>query len=359
MTNPDRFSSAATLQEGDVPAVVASVRRNGADSSSAAILVGNRAGIAEWANGAWTRITGLSVPETIGKPISHFLGLAGIELEVVDFVGRHFLEGRSCLIEFPFETPDRHVVRICLEVQPIRDPGGEPATFLAIANVIDDPCPSGATPASEGSDDVTACCRRASPIPVSSSPRQATRALPGTMGDRVDLSAIARRALSGYLPRIAPRTTIDAYLEDGLPPVEARADLLQRLVSRLIGNACHAIGSDWGTLTLVAGRTTGGRSHVSRVHPVTARLPEPVARPSIYLEVHDSAASPSHGVVATARPGGLDARPRTSLLVEAERLALRLGATLHFQSTPGCGNQVLVLFPLGFRSASAEGGTIL
>ena len=108
-----------------ISAAIARVRAQGAESSTDAVLVGNRAGIVEWTNAAWSQTTGFPQHETIQKPISHFLDVSGIELELVDFVGRHFIEGRRCTIEFPFETFDDREIQVHLEVESIRNEAGE------------------------------------------------------------------------------------------------------------------------------------------------------------------------------------------------------------------------------------------
>ncbi len=115
---------------------IARVRTEGAESSGNAVIIGDRAGIVEWANAAWSQITGIPLSETVHKPIGHFLEVANIEFELVDFVGQHFLEGRSCVIEFPFETNDGQEIQIHLEVQPIRKAPGELDGFMAVARVF-------------------------------------------------------------------------------------------------------------------------------------------------------------------------------------------------------------------------------
>lgn len=115
---------------------IAQARADGAESSDHAMIIGDRTGIVAWANAAWSRITGIPLAETIHKPITHFLEVAEIELELVDFVGQHFLEGRSCLVEFPFETFDHRKIQVHLEVQPIRKAPGELDGFMAVARVF-------------------------------------------------------------------------------------------------------------------------------------------------------------------------------------------------------------------------------
>ena len=115
---------------------IARARAEGAEASGHAVVIGDRAGIVAWANPAWSKITGIALSETVHKPITHFLEVAEIEFELVDFVGQHFLEGRSCMVEFPFETFDQGEIQVQLEVQPIRKAPGELDGFLAVARVL-------------------------------------------------------------------------------------------------------------------------------------------------------------------------------------------------------------------------------
>ena len=112
---------------------IAQARTEGAESSEHAMIIGDRTGLVEWANAAWSQITGIPPGETLQKPISHFLDVAEIDLELVDFVGQHFLEGRTCMIAFPFETFDQRQIQVHLEVRPIRKAAGELDGFLAVA----------------------------------------------------------------------------------------------------------------------------------------------------------------------------------------------------------------------------------
>jgi len=123
--------------EHPLAAAIARARAEGADSSRDAVIIGDRTGIVAWANAAWSQITGIPLAETLDKPITGFLEVADIELELVDFVGQHFLEGRTCIVEFPFETFDGRKIQIHLDVQPIRKNPGELDGFIAIAHVTE------------------------------------------------------------------------------------------------------------------------------------------------------------------------------------------------------------------------------
>ena len=48
-------------------------------SEPLARVVGNLAGVVEWANEAFERLSGIPLCETLGKPVSRFLERAGID----------------------------------------------------------------------------------------------------------------------------------------------------------------------------------------------------------------------------------------------------------------------------------------
>jgi PAS domain S-box-containing protein len=105
-------------------------------ASEDAIVVGNRAGIVEWANDAWTRMTGRAIDETVHKPVTHFLERANIDRSVLDFVQANFVTGKHCVVELPFESEEAGARWIHLEVDPYRDALGEVSDFVAVATDI-------------------------------------------------------------------------------------------------------------------------------------------------------------------------------------------------------------------------------
>ena len=100
-----------------------SAGRTSADAvcdESRARVTGNRAGVVEWANEAFGRLTGIPLAETVNKPVTRLLDRAGIELEVVEFVAEDFFAGRRCRIERPFERSDGRRIDVLLS-PPVRD----------------------------------------------------------------------------------------------------------------------------------------------------------------------------------------------------------------------------------------------
>jgi PAS domain S-box-containing protein len=303
-----------------------------------AVITGNLAGIVESANEAWTRITGFPLRETLDKPIAHFLDAAGIELDLVDFVGQQFMEGRSCTVEFPFRTFDAREIQVHLEVEPIHDPRGELIEFRAVAHDITQRRKldlardaAASSPSGEAGSNPSARIGRSG---LDSHAGDAARSM-ATESRR--LVSLDERVLNAFRRGLRPtetRTHFDLDLDPDLPLVETDPARFDELVEGLLELARHRVAGSWGWVSLLTGRTTPDRSHVSRVHPIVARLPQRLSEPHLYVEIHDSAPS------ATARLHDEDERARLAALAESLSLAL------HFDDTPGSGHQALVLIPL-------------
>lgn len=310
------------------------------------MLVGNRAGVVEWANAAWTRITGFPLEATVSKPIAHFLGEAEIELELVDFIGQHFLEGRPCTIELPFETFDDRSIWVHLEVHPIRNDRGEIEDFVAIATDeterrardleshaarTDPPVEAEAAPPSEGRAD------------SSERPRAIGR-------DPIALSGIAEAIAERCRSETGARVHFDLALEQGLPEIRSNRRLLEETVRLIVESARRGVDEGWGCITLLTGRTRPGRSHLSHAYPIPVRPPQLARESWLYLEVHDTAEGPEPGELEAARRGAADEDERMSRLALASELAELLGGSLHIDSTTGVGTQSLLLLPLDERA---------
>lgn len=326
-----------------------------ANQSDQAILVGNRAGVVEWANDAWTRLTGFPISETVSKPITHFLQLAQIELELVDFVGQHFREGQTCRLRFPFETFDERTIQVHLEVQPIRNEAGDISDFVAIATgaLAETGLPN--TVAYDTSD--TSDTSQVSPAaraPITDSPSEPTTAtasapaLPNLR--RVSVSAIAEIGAERFQHDVGDRTHFDVSLGKHLPAIRTHRILLEELVQLLLGSAFHEIDESWGFVSLSTGRLPGRRAFSSEVHGLRTVLPEDAPDRFVqFIEVHDTGEALSEAALDSIRLGVRLANPRAQRLATAAALAPTLGAELLVDSTPGCGTQALLLLPSGAR----------
>lgn len=305
--------------------------RTGTDivhDESLARVAGNRAGVVEWANEAFGRLTGIPLSETVHKPVTRFLERAGIELEVVEFVAEQFFAGRTCRIELAFERPDGRCIDVLLEVESLRGEDGEIDRFIATAR--------------ERGEELSAPPSTSIPSPI--------RTARPTSSERLDLSSVVRRVAreaADALLVTTPRPLVDLALATDLEPIEAPLAEVEEIAASLICAARHAIADSenaWGTLTLATGRTAPNRRFISQVHAIAACPANRSRVSAIYLEVHDTGSPLPHESLEHVTRGGPARSPREQALVRARELAQKIGASFHHDSTPGCGNQALVLF---------------
>jgi PAS domain S-box-containing protein len=337
-----RFHESNVRESNDtVTRTITRARSEGAESSDQAILIGNRAGVVEWANLAWSRITGFPLVETVQKPISHFLDVAGIELELVDFVGQRFLEGQTCMIEFPFETFDGREIFVHLEVQPIRSESGEPDAFMATAGVIP---PRDERDSTDGLDE-----RRhpqASTEAGDAAPARTPTRSHATSTPRIQIADPVRKALESRVPARESRVHFDVARAKALPATAVDAGGLFATTASLIDAALQAIGDEWACITVMTGRTQIKRGHVSEAHPIVARPMALAAEPHLFLEIHDTGATLSPIALERVRDGRPGTSAREIELARSVAFADAIGATLHVDSRPGCGTQSLLLIPI-------------
>ena len=312
-----------------------------AELSPRAMLCGNRAGIVEWANAAWTRITGFPLSETIAKPISHFLDAARIEAELVDFVGQNFLEGQATKIVFPFETFDERSIWVELEVQPIRSALGEIEEFVAIATDISERVSGHTSRSNEGNRSADSDRHR---------PHHPTTSFTET--PTTSLREIARREFDAAAQRVEARTHFDAEIAVDTPPVAADRLLLGETLRSMLEAALVDVDASWGFVSSTCGTTHAGRGFVSQVYPLPLYLPVLRDRSFAFVEVHDTVSCLTEDQLESIATGdGLHAAAlqadseRVRLLARAAALARAFGGLLHVRSTPGCGTHALLLVP--------------
>ena len=316
-------------------AIISETLGRAAFLSDRAVVVGNRAGIVEWANPAWTRMTGFPLSETIAKPITDFLEQAAVELELVDFVAQNFLDGRLSTIEFPFETFDDRSIWVHLEVQPIRGADGHVLEFVATAADISErhrsEVENGAPPT------------RSDRAPVSKRPATSVTAIGET---RVSLSAEAELASERSLRIAGDHTFFDIALDQDLPSILSNRLLLGEILRLLLDAATLEVDETWGFVTVMTGVTRTGRSHSSAVHPIPVRARQLADGQMVYLEVHDTAPTLADDALDAILEGTISRDSRANSLAKASVMAAAIGGSLFVDSTPGCGTQALLLLPI-------------
>ena len=323
--------------------------------------VGNLAGVVEWANEAFARLTGIPLAETVNKPVIRFLERAGIELEVVDFVAQNFFEGRTCRLEFPYERPDGRRLEILLEVDALRDAAGEIDRFVAVAREQVDATAIAGDRVEPSAIVDRSPVARAEPRPKRASARPApashdafARPAPAQRASGLDLSREVERFVVEVAARARATTndsllpTFDLELDPVLDPIAGTRLDLEALVAALLDAALRALsdaGDAWGALSVSTGRTQAHRRFVSKVHAIAAGPAAWGGERRTFLEVHDTGrpiAVEALDRIRRLEPGD---DPRERFLARALAAAADLGATLVLDGTPGCGNQALVVFP--------------
>ncbi|MCH7709043.1 MAG: PAS domain-containing protein [Myxococcales bacterium] len=274
-----------------------------------AVVIGNRAGVIEWANEAWSRVTGYALDESISKPVLTFLREVDVEPGVVEFVGSCFTQGKVCEVEVPITTPDGRNLWIQLRVEPLRDDSHEVTDFIAIAT------------------DVT----------------ERKRAQANTIVDEIDLSVLAARLAREHAAVLGPCTDYDLYLAESLPLVLVDVSLIEDLIGRLICRGADSIGDGWGTLTIWTG-ILGVQFGPVFDGDLFEDLP-----PGHYafLEVHDTGGEPAGDASRdTTEPFENPHFSQHSVPFDSARLRIRnLGGELRMQSSRSGGTSVVLLLP--------------
>lgn len=287
---------------------------SGARHSERAIVVGSRNGFIEWANDAWTRVTGYALDESVSKPIHGFLEGVDIDPGAVDFVARCFREGKVCEIELALTPPERGELWVQLRVEPLFDAAGRVSDFIATAT------------------DVT----------------ERKRSETSARLVEVDLSDLAARVALRERGRLSDRADFDFDLDPALPLVLADPARIEALVARRIAHGIESLGQAWGTLTLWTGILGSSRGPLFGGN-LWQGLP---AGQWVFLEIHDSGGHPDgvhHSAVtepflSTAYAGGSAGSPVVRY-ADAEAWLRAQGGELRMESSPVEGTSVVMLFP--------------
>ncbi|HKJ25559.1 MAG TPA: PAS domain-containing protein [Myxococcota bacterium] len=310
-----------------------------------AVAVGNRAGVVEWANAAWSRVTGYALEDAIAKPIGDLLGTAGIEGDVIDFVRRRFERGEPCEIELPLDPPGKPRRWIHVSVESLRDRHGDVSHFAAIAwdvtaekqRAAERPAPSADRGVESPRSDADLRLASEHHLRLASELRLST----------TDLSAFVREEVARHAGADASRTTFDLGLPDGLPRVGVDRDRVASALAALLADAAAAIGDEWGTVSVNTGVARSEAVFVSPTYPRNCLLRDVPPGLYVYVEVHDTGPPVDRTAVAalsgarlpdtaTGRAAGLAA---TRVLMQAH------GGELRIDADPGFGTRVILLFP--------------
>jgi PAS domain S-box-containing protein len=304
-----------------------------------AVVVGNRAGVVEWTSDAWSRLTGFPLSDTLDKPITHFLTCAGIELELVEFVAQHFLAGRSSTVELPFETFDRRRIEVHLEVDPLRDSNGEISRFVAVVSDIS---------ARKGAETSLSISALGTTEPALEAPRRSTSTAEASSAatpasERLCLIDAADRAIRRAHAETADHIFFDSEFATDVPKVQIDPNRFDALMDSMFDAVLADIDANPTFITVLIGRLEPGLSHRSRAHPVPTRAMPSSGEPQAYLEIHDTRPHLDPAALMRIQDGETPHTRREEALQLAAKLARANGLALFSDSTPGCGNQLLLV----------------
>jgi PAS domain S-box-containing protein len=275
-----------------------------------AVAVGSRAGIIEWADSSWTRVTGYDLGRFIDKPVGALIDAVKLDAAVVDFVARCIRDQRICEIDVPLTTPAGANGWIHLRVEPVLDEAREVSDFVAVAR------------------DITA---------------EKRAEVHGTEVDAIDLSDLAQNTMRKFALRLHPMTSLDLWLGEDMPFVLADEALIAGPVERLIRRAAESMHGAWGTLTV----TTGLLGDDSLpIHPDNLYRGLPHAQ-FAYIEVHDTGDAPNGGAHQIIDEPFLAnfVGEEPLRLAKARRLLARQGGEIRIASSPWFGTSVVLLLP--------------
>jgi PAS domain S-box-containing protein len=280
-----------------------------------AVALGNRAGIIEWANSAWQRVSGYDLERFIQKPVAALLEHVEFETSVVDFVAGCIHENKACEVDVPLTTPSGENVWIHLRVEPMLDAAGEVSDFVAIAR------------------DITAAKHA----------ELRERETAEASITAIDLSELARSVALAHIDSLHPMSAYDLWLGEDLPFVLAAPSLLEGLVGRLIRRATACMCGGWGTLSVSTG-LLGGDAGTVYSGNLYRGLPH---AQFAYLEVHDTGNGPSGGEHrAIEEPFITNHYSDEPLrLAAARRLLARQDGEIRLASSPWFGTSVVLLLP--------------
>lgn len=270
------------------------------------VVMGDRAGMVEWANSGWRELVGLSLDESETKPIGSLLDRFEVDPCVVSYVSRRFLAAEVCEVEFPFVDPTGRRRWLHVRVNPRRGRDGDVTRFVALAKEI-----------RQGAD--------------------------WDEFDECDLSPVVRECALAFGPELGSRTSFDSLLRPDLPPTYANPDQLTELVRHLIRRASRAIDDEWGTLSLTTG-LVGLEGDPIGTRFLAADLP---VGPYLYLEVHDTALTSFEEARARLLDPFLPARQSGEGLSfpNAVQWAAQLGGCVELEHNGPFGTAITVVLP--------------
>jgi PAS domain S-box-containing protein len=284
-------------------------------SGEYAVALGSRAGIIEWADDAWLRVSGYRLDRFLDKPVSALLEHVKLEPSIVEFIGGCVNAQRVCEVDVPLTTPTGAGIWVHLRVEPVLDTDGELSDFVAVARNITE------------AKHAEARAREAAATAVTA----------------VDLSELAASVARTHREALHPMTAYDLWLDEDLPIVLADPTLLEGLLGRAIRRAAVSMQEGWGTLSISTGLL--GSESVA-LYPGNLYRGLPHAQ-FAYVEVHDTGDAPAAGPHRVVdEPFLTNHHPGEALRIATARQRLAsVGGEIRLASSPWFGTSVVLLLP--------------
>lgn len=125
----------ARLREQEAEARKLAIVASRTDNS---VVVTDAAGLIEWVNDGFVRLTGWTLPEIIGKKPGPVLQGPETDQSTVRYMSEHLARGESFKAEIINYSKAGRKYWISTEIQPIRDDSGQITNFMAIQSDITD-----------------------------------------------------------------------------------------------------------------------------------------------------------------------------------------------------------------------------
>jgi PAS domain S-box-containing protein len=271
-------------------------------------VMGNRAGVIQWANSGWRDLIGLRGDESTSKPIGSLLDRFAVDPSVVSYVRRRFLAGEVSEVEFPFSDVSGQERWLRVRVNPARDRDGDVSRFVAVAQEL---------PESIGRDDA--------------------------LVEECELSELVCECAQVLQPELGSRTSFDPALCEDLPPAYGNRDQLAALVRYFIRRGAHAIDDEWGTISLTTGLVGLGDEPIGSRY-LAAGMP---VGSYAYIEVHDTGLTDLAEARSRLADPFLRGRlsPKSVSFPNAAQFVEGLGGRVQFEHDAPFGTAISIVLP--------------
>jgi len=107
-----------------------------ASNTSDAVIITDPMGRIVWANQAYTRITGYSLEESLGRKPGELLQFSGTDPDTLATLSWHLREHLPCRVEILNRSKQGRTYWLDLEIQPVREASGALSGFMAVERDI-------------------------------------------------------------------------------------------------------------------------------------------------------------------------------------------------------------------------------